>query len=117
MFVLEARLPAAVPARRDVPYQPLPVHPGSERDLALLVPSATAGAEVTAVIREAAGTLLEEVYPFDLYEGKGVPEGTRSLAFPLRFRAPERTLTDAEVDGAVDRVLSALQERHGVRRR
>ena len=42
------------------------------------------------------------MYPFDLYEGKGIPEGTRSLAFRLRFRAPERTLTDAEVDGAVD---------------
>jgi phenylalanyl-tRNA synthetase beta chain len=117
VLVLEMRLPAAVAARRDVPYQPLPVHPGSERDLALLVPTGTAGAEVTFIIREAAGALLEEVYPFDLYEGKGIPEGTRSLNFRLRFRAPERTLTDVEVDGAVDRVLSALQERHGVRRR
>ena len=75
------------------------------------------GADVSGTIREAAGALLEEVYPFDLYEGKGIPEGTRSLAFRLRFRAPERTLTDAEVDGAVGRVLSALEERHGVRRR
>jgi phenylalanyl-tRNA synthetase beta chain len=46
-----------------------------------------------------------------------VPEGTRSIAFRLRYRAPERTLTDAEVDAAVTRVLTALQERHGVRRR
>ncbi|MBW3572277.1 MAG: phenylalanine--tRNA ligase subunit beta [Gemmatimonadetes bacterium] len=117
VLVLEARLPALAASRREVAYRPLPVHPGSERDLALLVPAAVRGADVSGTIREAAGALLEEVYPFDLYEGKGIPEGTRSLAFRLRFRAPERTLTDAEVDGAVDRVLGALEERHGVRRR
>ncbi len=44
-------------------------------------------------------------------------EGTRSLAWRLRFRAPERTLTDGEVDASVDAVLKALEERHGVRRR
>jgi phenylalanyl-tRNA synthetase beta chain len=117
VFVLEVRLPDAAASRRAVTYQPLPAHPGSERDLALLVPTGTMGAEVSSTIRQAAGALLEEVYPFDLYEGKGIPEGTRSLAFRLRFRAPERTLTDAEVDGAVGRVLSALEERHSVRRR
>jgi phenylalanyl-tRNA synthetase beta chain len=117
VFVLEVRLPQAAASRRAVTYQPLPVHPGSERDLALIVPTTIRGTEVSATIREAAGALLEDAYPFDLYEGKGIPEGTRSLAFRLRFRAPERTLTDAEVDGAVSRVLAALEERHGVRRR
>ncbi|HYR08688.1 MAG TPA: phenylalanine--tRNA ligase subunit beta [Longimicrobium sp.] len=117
VFVVEVRLPEAAASRRAVTYQPLPVHPGSERDLALIVPTTIRGTDVSATIREAAGALLEDVYPFDLYEGKGIPEGTRSLAFRLRFRAPERTLTDAEVDGAVGRVLAALEERHGVRRR
>jgi phenylalanyl-tRNA synthetase beta subunit len=117
VFVLEERLPEAAASRRAVTYQPLPVHPGSERDLALIVPTTIRGTDVSATIREAAGALLEDVYPFDLYEGKGIPEGTRSLAFRLRFRAPERTLTDAEVDDAVGRVLAALEERHGVRRR
>ena len=117
VFLLEMRLPHAAASGRHARYQPLPVHPGSERDLALLVPTMVRGTDVSGTIREAAGALLEDVYPFDLYEGKGIPEGTRSLAFRLRFRAPERTLTDAEVDGAVGRVLSALEERHGVRRR
>ena len=117
VLVLEARLPATAAARAEVSYQPLPVHPGSERDLALLVPAGTTAGEVAGTIRESAGTLLEDVRPFDLYEGKGIPEGTRSLAFRLGFRAPERTLTDAEVDEAVDRVLRTLEERHGVRRR
>ncbi len=117
VFVVEATLPGRSAGRREVLYQPIPVHPGSERDLALLVPTGVAGADVDGTIRQAAGALLEDVYPFDLYEGKGIPDGTRSVAFRLRFRAPERTLTDAEVDGAVDGVLRALEERHGIRRR
>ncbi|MBV9111096.1 MAG: phenylalanine--tRNA ligase subunit beta, partial [Gemmatimonadetes bacterium] len=116
VLVLEAALPAAAGARA-VRYAPIPVHPGSERDLALLVPFAVTAAELEETIRGAAGALLEDVGPFDLYEGKGLPEGTRSLAWRLRYRAPDRTLTDAEVDASVDRVLKALEERHGVRRR
>ena len=117
VFLLEARVPALARTGREVTYAPLPVHPGSERDLALLVPDGTAAAQVDATIREAAGSLLEDAFPFDLYQGKGIPEGTRSVAFRLRFRAPERTLTDREVDAAIDHVLAALEERHGVRRR
>ncbi|HST59257.1 MAG TPA: hypothetical protein VLK84_11220, partial [Longimicrobium sp.] len=117
VLIVEARLPGTSAARREVLYQPIPVHPGSERDLALLVPAGTSAGDVDGTIREAAGALLEDVFPFDLYEGKGIPEGTRSVAFRLRFRAPERTLTDAEVDGAVSQVLRTLEERHGIRRR
>ncbi|HEX8395493.1 MAG TPA: phenylalanine--tRNA ligase subunit beta [Longimicrobium sp.] len=117
VLVLEARLPAAAISCRDVRHRDLPVHPGSERDLALLVPTTVAAGEVDATIRGSAGDLLQSVAPFDLYEGKGIPEGTRSIAFRLRYRAPERTLTDAEVDESVARVLGALEERHGVRRR
>ncbi|HEU4558117.1 MAG TPA: phenylalanine--tRNA ligase subunit beta [Longimicrobium sp.] len=117
VLLLEATIPAAALKRHARKYVPLPTHPGSERDLALLVPFAVSAAELEETIRKAAGTLLEGVFPFDLYEGKGLPEGTRSLAWRLRFRAAERTLTDAEVDGSVDAVLKALEERHGVRRR
>jgi len=117
VLLLEATLPAAAADRRAKRYAPLPTHPGSERDLALLVPFAVTAAEIEAAIRGAAGALLEAVFPFDLYEGKGLPEGTRSLAWRLRFRAPERTLTDGEVDASVSAVLTALEERHGVRLR
>jgi len=116
VLVLEAALPASA-GRTGVRYQPLPTFPGSERDLALLVPFAVTAAELEETIRGAAGPLLEAVFPFDLYEGKGLPEGTRSLAWRLRFRAADRTLTDAEVDESVGRVLAALEEKHGVRRR
>ncbi|HEX8242662.1 MAG TPA: hypothetical protein VF541_04190, partial [Longimicrobium sp.] len=116
VLVLEAALPAAAGARA-ARYVPIPTHPGSERDLALLVPFAVTAAELEDTIRGAAGALLEDVGPFDLYEGKGLPEGTRSLAWRLRYGAPDRTLTDREVDASVERVLKALEERHGVRRR
>jgi len=117
VLLLEATLPAAAVKSSARRYVALPTHPGSERDLALLVPFAVTAAELEATIRGAAGALLEEVFPFDRYEGKGLPEGTRSLAWRLRFRAPERTLTDKEVDASVDAVLKALEEGHGVRRR
>jgi phenylalanyl-tRNA synthetase beta chain len=117
VFLLEARVPVRVSSGRGVTYRPLPAFPGSERDLALLVPHGVTAAEVESVIRGSAGPLLEAVFPFDLYEGKGIPEGTRSLAWRLRFRREDATLTDAEVDAAVARVLGALEERHGVRRR
>jgi phenylalanyl-tRNA synthetase beta chain len=116
VLLLEASLPA-VAGGRVARYQPLPGFPGSERDLALLVPFAVTAEALEETIRGAAGPLLEAVFPFDLYEGKGLPEGTRSLAWRLRYRDAERTLTDPEVDASVGRVLAALEERHGVRRR
>ncbi|MFL5538769.1 MAG: hypothetical protein ACJ8J0_07230, partial [Longimicrobiaceae bacterium] len=116
VLVLEAALPASA-GRTGARYQPLPTFPGSERDLALLVPFAVTAVELEETLRGAAGPLLEAVFPFDRYEGKGLPEGTRSLAWRLRFRAADRTLTDAEVDAGVGRVLAALEEKHGVRRR
>ncbi|MBW3629117.1 MAG: phenylalanine--tRNA ligase subunit beta [Gemmatimonadetes bacterium] len=114
LFGLEITLSAADVA--SIRYAPLPEYPAVERDLALLVPQGTAAAELERVIRSAAGTLLEEVGPFDLYAGAGIPEGTRSLAWRLRFRRPDRTLTDAEVDRSVDGVLRALEELNVSRR-
>jgi phenylalanyl-tRNA synthetase beta chain len=114
---LEIELGVQMAERRDRALRPLPVYPGIERDLALLVPGALAAADVAATITEAAGSLLEDVGPFDLFTGKGVPEGTRSIAYRLRFRSPERTLTDDEVDQAITRVLRALETAHGVTRR
>jgi phenylalanyl-tRNA synthetase beta chain len=103
--------------RREPQYAALPERPASERDLALLLPEGVRAGQVAETIRGEAGDRLEALFPFDLYTGKGIPEGTRSLAWRLRFRAPERTLTDAEVEAAVDRVVRALDERLGVRRR
>jgi phenylalanyl-tRNA synthetase beta chain len=97
-----------------VAFRPLPVYPAVERDIALVVVTGTPAAEVEEVIRAAAPAWLESLSVFDVYEGESIPQGTRSLAWRLRFRSPERTLTDGEVDAAQKRIISALQEKLNV---
>jgi phenylalanyl-tRNA synthetase beta chain len=65
-------------------------------------------------ITRAAGKLIEAVEVLDEYRGAGVPAGHRGLAFRLRYRAPDRTLRDQEVDASVTRILLALREQHGI---
>jgi phenylalanyl-tRNA synthetase beta chain len=96
--------------REPVLYQPLPDTPAVERDLALLLPDGVLAAQVVASARRAGGRLLEAIDVVDEFRGAGVPSGARSVAFRLRFRAPGRTLRDAEVGSAVERFLAALKE-------
>ena len=105
------QVPAPPPARV---FRPLPQFPGVERDLAFLVPSDVPAGTVLERIREAGGPQLEGATVFDLYQGKGIPEGKRSIAYRLRFRDHTRTLTDNQVDRAVDAVRAALSEELGV---
>jgi phenylalanyl-tRNA synthetase beta chain len=69
------------------------------------------------VLIKAGGAALESVSAFDEYRGKGLPPGTRSVAFRLVFRDPARTLRDEEVDTAVARALTALETSLGVQLR
>ena len=75
--------------------------------------AATTSAEVEAALREGAGDLLESVRLFDVYTGAQVGEGRKSLAFALRFRAPDRTLTEAETGAARDAAVALAAERCG----
>ncbi len=117
VYMLELRLTDAMTRRERAGLRPVPTQPSSDRDLALLVPESLPAERVAATIREAAGELLEALELFDVYTGRGVPPGVRSLAYRLVFRSPERTLKDAEVDRAVDQVLERLKDAHGVERR
>ncbi|MBO0686081.1 MAG: phenylalanine--tRNA ligase subunit beta, partial [Candidatus Dormibacteraeota bacterium] len=92
--------------------RPLPRYPAVNRDLGVVVPEAVRAAELRATIAEAGGELLESVRAFDEYRGSQVPEGHKSVAFALTYRSPERTLTDAEVDSALERVRQALRRAH-----
>ena len=85
--------------RTVTPYRPLPVTPAADFDIALIVPTGRTVAAVEAVIRRTAGELLERLELFDEYTGKGIEPGTRSLAWRLTFRHPERTLRDKEIEG------------------
>ncbi|HSJ06367.1 MAG TPA: phenylalanine--tRNA ligase subunit beta [Longimicrobiales bacterium] len=113
---LEVELTASGEAH-PVRFRPLPAHPSVERDLALLLPASLPAAHVAAAVRDAGGEFLEHVAPFDVYVGAGVADGQRSVAYRLRFRAADRTLTDAEVDEAVRRILRRLNDDLGVQQR
>ena len=114
---LEIALPAE-PGPRPVPiFRPPPAFPGVDRDLALLLPNQLPVGQVEVVIRDSAGPLLVDLQVFDLYEGKGIPEGHRSVAFRLRYQSEERTLTDGDVDESVGAVTSRLREELGVEAR
>ncbi len=116
-FALEVRLTDAMAERRRPTLVPVATQPASDRDLALIVPDSTSAADVAATIRASAGELLEALRVFDVYAGEGVPAGHRSIAYRLVFRHRERTLKDAEVDQAVERVLEKVKDVHGVQRR
>jgi phenylalanyl-tRNA synthetase beta chain len=94
-------------------YTEVSPYPASRRDLAVLVAAEQPAGEVLEAIRSAAGPLVTGVALFDRYEGRGVPEGKLSLAFRLEFQRSDRTLTEAEVTGAVERVVRMLAERFG----
>jgi phenylalanyl-tRNA synthetase beta chain len=117
VFALEVRLTESMATRRRPTLVPVPSQPASDRDLALLVPHGVAAGQVAATIRTSAGELLERLDVFDLYTGEGIPEDTRSVAYRLVFRHPDRTLKDAEVDEVVAEVLRQLRDAHGVERR
>ncbi len=95
-------------AARDVPRFP-PVR----RDLAFTVSSAAPAGAVQEALREAAGDLLGACLLFDLHEGAPLPEGSKSLAFSLDLRAPDRTLTAEEADEAVARIVERLRRDFG----
>jgi phenylalanyl-tRNA synthetase beta chain len=108
---------AGTPAARGRSYQALPTTPASELDVALLVPDGVSAAAVESTIRREAGELLERLSLFDEFRGPGIPAGTRSLAWRLTFRHPERTLRDKEVEGRRTRLLRTLESELGVRPR
>ena len=88
-------------------------YPVAKEDVALVVDRSVPAGAVAATLREAAGPLLESVRLFDVYTGEQIGEGKKSLAYAMRFRAPDRTLTDAEVAEARDAAVALVVERHG----
>lgn len=98
---------------RPVRFAQLPRFPASPRDLSVVVRDDVAAGDVELAVREAAGDLAERVALFDRFAGGSVPQGHASLALHVVYRAPDRTLTDAEVDAAHGRVVATVQKRFG----
>ncbi|MFC6084788.1 phenylalanine--tRNA ligase subunit beta [Sphaerisporangium aureirubrum] len=111
LTALEAVLPGPVEA---VPVSGYPV---ATQDVALVVPADVPVAGVEAALREGAGELLESIRLFDVYTGAQAGEGRKSLAYTLRFRAPDRTLTVEETTAARDAAVAVAGERTGAQLR
>jgi phenylalanyl-tRNA synthetase beta chain len=92
---------------RDVVRAPeLSTYPVAKEDVALVVDASVSAADVEAALREGAGGLLESLWLFDVYTGEQAGPGKKSLAFALRFRAPDRTLTEEETSAARDAAVA-----------
>ena len=95
----------------------MPRFPPVLEDVALVVDDGLSAAALAQAIRDASGALLAEVRLFDVYRGRQVPSGKKSLAFSLVFQAPDRTLTDAEVEAEKQRIVEALSRGTGAQLR
>jgi phenylalanyl-tRNA synthetase beta chain len=99
--------------RRDQRFRALSRYPASMIDLAFVADAAVPAAAMEATLRDAAGDLLEQVRCFDEFTADAMGAGRRSLAFALRLRAPDRTLTDTEVADLRRRAIDAVVAAHG----
>jgi phenylalanyl-tRNA synthetase beta chain len=98
-------------------YKPLPKFPAVSRDIAMLVEDGILVKEIEQIIESKAGRILEEIKLFDVYKGKQVPEGKKSVAYSILFRAADRTLTDEEVGKSMADIVKALSEKLGAQLR
>lgn len=115
---LDVLLDALTEEEKLVPrFHPYSTFPAADRDLAFFAANKISVADIERTTQKAAGNLLESVELFDEYRGKNVPEGKRSLAFRLVYRAGDRTLTDKEVESAHQKVRESLVEKFGVQLR
>ena len=91
-------------------YEPFSKFPAVERDLALLVPAKMPSANLTDAALRAGGALLQSAQVFDVYAGQGIPEGFKSIAISMLFRAPERTLIESEIEEVVAKIIAEEQK-------
>ena len=109
--VLELEVEPLVAGASHVPqFVHLPKYPATSRDIAVVVPLEVAMEELEEVIRANAGSLLKQVKVFDVYTGKQVEAGYKSMAFNLTFQADDRTLTDEEIDAVIKNVVEKVGE-------
>ncbi|MCL1491538.1 MAG: phenylalanine--tRNA ligase subunit beta [Pseudanabaena sp. Salubria-1] len=104
--LLDAMMKKSIPT-----FHPFSTYPSSDRDIAFFAPLKFTVADIQRSITHVGGELLDSVTLFDQYIGKGVPEGSRSLAFRLVYRASDRTLTDVDINPVHQKVRDLLEEK------
>jgi phenylalanyl-tRNA synthetase beta chain len=115
-FEIDAAPLLAAATAGEEAYEDVTTFPAAYRDLAAVVPADLAAREVREAVLAGGGELLRSAEVFDLYEGEQLGEGRKSLALSLEFRAADRTLTDEEVDAALEAIVAKLGEIGGALR-
>ncbi|KAF0179271.1 MAG: phenylalanyl-tRNA synthetase beta chain [Limisphaerales bacterium] len=112
VFLAELRLDELLArGNRAKSFKPLPQFPASRRDVAMLVPEATTHDSVLSAVKQAKPANLESVELFDVFRGKNVPAGQKSLAYAFTYRASDKTLTDNDVNAAHAKAVDALKQK------
>jgi phenylalanyl-tRNA synthetase beta chain len=110
VFLAELDFDAVLSRRnRGKSYKPLAAFPSIRRDVAMIVPEATLHEDVIQVVKQAKPANLEAIELFDVFRGKNVPAGQKSMAYAFTYRHSERTLTDAEVNAAHEKVVTQFK--------
>ncbi len=94
-------------------FAEVPKFPPIRRDIAVVVDESTTAQSMIAAMREASDSVVSEIALFDVYRGKGIDQGKKSLAFLVLMQDTQKTLTDAEADAAMNKLISALTEKFG----
>ncbi|GAU79772.1 phenylalanine--tRNA ligase subunit beta [Fusibacter sp. 3D3] len=96
-------------AKADQKFTPIPKYPAIERDIAILVKDEITALQIEQIVLSNGGDLLESAKMFDMYKGKQIPPGYKSVAYELVFRAEDRTLVDEDVNSIFAHILKALE--------
>ena len=97
--------------RPEKSYQALPKYPAVTRDIAMLCDDTIEVGQIEEVIKKCSGELLEELQLFDVYKGKQIPHGKKSVAYSVLFRDKSKTLEESEVNAVMERILTELETR------
>lgn len=111
-YVAEMNLDALIGKEKTpLVFEAVSKYPAVSRDIAMLVNETSTNSDITEVISDAAGKFLTELQLFDVYQGKNIEEGKKSLAYNLTFVNPDATLTDEEINRIMAKVTKNLEEK------
>ena len=103
-------MPEILPfATFDRKYEGIAKYPAVSRDISMVVPRNIMVGQIEAVIAQRGGKILENYQLFDIYEGDQIKEGYKSVAYSITFRAKDRTLEEADISGAMKKILNGLE--------
>ena len=109
-YVAVLDIPAILPyATFDRKYEGIAKYPAVLRDISMVVPKSVLAGQIEAVIAQRGGKILEDYRLFDIYEGDQIKDGYKSMAYSITFRAKDRTLEEADVTGAMKKILNGLE--------